>query len=52
MIYHFCQGCDQRKAEVLFVGTVCTQCIKTSEGMPSHKEVAFTDEEYEEMGNM
>ena len=52
MKYFFCQGCDQRKAEVLFVGTKCTRCIKALEAQPIKKEREFTEEEYEKMGEM
>jgi len=52
MEYFFCQGCDQRKAEVLFVGVHCTRCIKARDDAPVKKEREFTDEEYEKMGEM
>lgn len=50
--YRWCEGCERRIAEELFRAARCPGCHEDSKRKLLKKEVAFTEEEYEAMGEM
>ena len=50
--YSWCNGCSRRIADVLFKDGRCPGCRKDADREVARKELTFTDEEYEEMGNL
>ena len=50
--YSWCNGCSRRIADILFKDGRCPGCRDSYERRSSTKDLEFTDEEYEEMGNM
>lgn len=50
--YSWCPNCQRRIADVLFTSGKCRGCNDDERRSQPPAEVTFTDEEYEEMGNM
>lgn len=50
--YVWCNGCERRIAEELMKAGRCLGCHDDAKRKLQKKEVTFTDEEYEQMGEL